>query len=200
MSELAKWDTFYSIVGSSAGALIGLQFVVLTLVAQRPSSTVAEGGAAFASPTIVHFGVVLLLSAILRAPWQSLSTVATVWGVLGFAGVVYSLIVCQRMKKLSVYKPVFEDWLCHFLLPLTAYAILALSYFVIYLHTHEALFGVAASALILLFAAIHNAWDSVTYHVWTVRRTRTGSNVETGANNKAGDTAPRQNRVERAKE
>ena len=30
MSELAKWDNFYVIVGSAAGALIGLQFVVLT--------------------------------------------------------------------------------------------------------------------------------------------------------------------------
>ena len=33
MPELAKWDNFYVIVGSAAGALIGLQFVVLSLVA-----------------------------------------------------------------------------------------------------------------------------------------------------------------------
>ena len=36
MSELAPWDSFCVIVGSAAGALIGLQFVVMTLIAERP--------------------------------------------------------------------------------------------------------------------------------------------------------------------
>jgi hypothetical protein len=35
MSELIAWDSFYVIVGSAAGALIGLQFVLVTLIAQR---------------------------------------------------------------------------------------------------------------------------------------------------------------------
>src|SRR5205807_4175372 len=32
MSALKEWESFYVIVGSSAGALIGLQFVVVTLI------------------------------------------------------------------------------------------------------------------------------------------------------------------------
>jgi hypothetical protein len=35
VSALAGWQNFYVIVGSSAGALIGLQFVVMTLIASR---------------------------------------------------------------------------------------------------------------------------------------------------------------------
>src|SRR5438093_2854322 len=62
MSEFAEWDSFYVIVGSAAGALIGLQFVVLTLIAERPPLRAADAGAAFATPTIVHFGTALLLS------------------------------------------------------------------------------------------------------------------------------------------
>jgi hypothetical protein len=73
MSELAKWDNFYLIVGSAAaGALIGLQFVVVTLIAERPARRVAEAGAAFATPTIVHFATALLLSAVLMVPWGSI--------------------------------------------------------------------------------------------------------------------------------
>src|ERR1700740_3209668 len=72
MPELSAWDGFYGIVGSAAGALIGLQFVVMTLIAERPPLRAAEAGAAFATPTIVHFGTALLLSALLRAPWQSI--------------------------------------------------------------------------------------------------------------------------------
>jgi hypothetical protein len=33
MTALGGWGNFYVIVGSSAGALIGLQFVVMTLIA-----------------------------------------------------------------------------------------------------------------------------------------------------------------------
>jgi len=68
MDEFAKWDSFYVIVGSASGALIGLQFVVMTLLAERPPVRAAEAGAAFSTPTVVHFSVVLLLSALLRAP------------------------------------------------------------------------------------------------------------------------------------
>ena len=35
MTALSGWENFYVIVGSSAGALIGLQFVVMTLIAIR---------------------------------------------------------------------------------------------------------------------------------------------------------------------
>jgi len=68
MSELDAWNNFYVIVGTAAGALIGLQFVVVTLIADRPRLRVAEAGAAFATPTIIHLGTALLLSALLVAP------------------------------------------------------------------------------------------------------------------------------------
>ena len=74
MSELAPWDSFYVIVGSAAGALVGLQFVVMTLIAEKPPRA-PEAGAAFATPTVMHFSSVLLLSALLRAPWASITLV-----------------------------------------------------------------------------------------------------------------------------
>jgi len=52
-------------------------------------------------------------------------------------------------------------------LPLAAYAILAFSTFAASSYTREALFGVGASALLLLFIGIHNAWDATTYNVFT---------------------------------
>ena len=167
MSELAKWDSFYAIVGSAAGALIGLQFVVITLVAQRPASLrVAEAGSAFATPTIVHFGTALLLSAVLRVPWWSIIPAAAVVGLIGCAGVAYALIVARRMRAQAAYDPQFEDWLFHALLPLVAYAMLAVAAFAAPSHTREALFAVGGAALVLLFASIHNAWDSISYHVY----------------------------------
>jgi len=165
MSELAGWDSFYVIVGSAAGALIGLQFVVMTLIAERPPLRAAEAGAAFATPTIVHFGAALLLSALLRAPWQAITPAAARWGFIGLSGIAYVVIVSRRMRVQTTYKPEFEDWLFHALLPLAAYAMLAFSAFAASSHTREALFGVGAATLLLLFVGIHNAWDAVAYHV-----------------------------------
>ena len=171
MPQLAAWDSFYEIVGSAAGALIGLQFVVMTLVAQRPRSRVAAAGAAaFATPTIMHFCAALLLSALLRAPWQTISLPAALWGFIGLSGVGYGVVVTLRMWRQDFYQPEFEDWLFHAMLPLAAYAILTLSAFEALSNTRHALFGVGSAVLMLLFIGIHNAWDSTTYHIFSSSR------------------------------
>lgn len=111
MTELAEWESFYIIVGPSAGALIGLQFVVLTLIGERPTMRIAEAGAAFITPMIVHYEIVLLLSAILLAPWHSITPISIIWGAVGVTGFVYQCVVLRRMRKQGAYRLDFEDWL-----------------------------------------------------------------------------------------
>ena len=126
MTALSGWENFYVIVGSSAGALIGLQFVVMTLIANMPITRGdAQAGDAFTTPTVVHFGVVLLLSAVGSAPWDGIAAVAILWGLVGLSGVVYVVLVARRLRSQTVYQAVFEDRLFHVLLPFTAYAMLA---------------------------------------------------------------------------
>ena len=74
MTALAVWQNFYVIVGSSAGALIGLQFVVMSLITNMPAARVdVQDGGAFATPTVIPFGAVLGLSGILCAPWDGIA-------------------------------------------------------------------------------------------------------------------------------
>src|SRR5271167_247190 len=118
MTTLTEWENFYVIVGSSAGALIGLQFVVIALIAELPvTRDAAQAGDAFTTPSVVHFGVVLLLSAIVSAPCNGIGKVAILWGLIGFCGITYSIIVTRRLRAQTTYKPVFEDRLFHVLLP-----------------------------------------------------------------------------------
>jgi hypothetical protein len=167
MNALDGWENFYVIVGSSAGALIGLQFVVLTLIAAAPVVRGdAQASGAFTTPSVVHFGIVLLLSAFASAPWSGIQVIALLWGLIGFGGLVYTLIVARRLRVQTIYKPVFEDWLFHILLPLAAYAAMMASACAAGAYGRQALFLVAAAALLLLFIGIHNAWDIVTYHVF----------------------------------
>lgn len=166
MTPLHGWENFYVIVGSSAGALIGLQFVVITLIAKMPLSRAdAQAGSAFSTPSVVHFAVVLFLSALIAAPWEDVGVVEKLWGLVGVGGV-------QRLRTQHAYKPVFEDWLFHVLLPFASYAMLAGSAYEASSHPRVALFVVAAAVLVLLFVGIHNAGDAVTYHVFVRRNTK----------------------------
>jgi len=96
---------------------------------------------------------------------KAVTPAAALWGLMGLAGVAYVVIVARRIRTQSVYEPDFEDWLFHLLMPLAAYALLTLSALAASSHADEALFGVGAATLLLLFIGIHNAWDAVAYHV-----------------------------------
>jgi hypothetical protein len=170
MGDLNAWDNFYVIVGSAAGALIGLQFVVMTLIADRPVATSGEAARAFATPTIVHFCCCLLISALINVPWPDMSTGACVGGAVGFCGLLYMTLVLVRMRGQSAYQPDWEDWTFHIFLPFLAYGLLVLSSLESIHHTHLALFGVGVTTLLLLFIGIHNAWDAVAYQVFVIRR------------------------------
>jgi hypothetical protein len=171
MTELSQWNNFYVILGSSAGALIGLQFVVVALIADLPHARAdAEAGAAFSTPSVVHFGVVLLLSAMSAAPWQGLGSVSVFWGLIGVVGIIYSGIVARRLRRQDAYKPVLEDWVFHLVLPMVGYTVLLASSFLVQSYTHMALFLPGCAALVLLFVGIHNAWDAATYHIFVTNR------------------------------
>lgn len=166
MAEFTGWDSFNVIIASAAGALIGLQFVVMTLIADKPPRDAERASAAFATPTIVHFSASLLVSALMRAPWPAIVFPAVLLGLIGVGGTVYCVIVARRMKNQFAYQPGLEDWLFHVVLPMVSYAILASAAFAAQVYTLVALFGVAAASLLLLFIGIHNAWDAVAYHVF----------------------------------
>jgi len=162
-SQLAAWETFFFLIGSSAAALTGLQFVVIALIADSRRKATSREIQAFGTPTIVHFSAVLLLSAMISAPWHSLSRLALVVGLYGGGGLLYTLVTFLRARRLKSYRLVFEDWLWHVGLPLVSYAVAIAAAFFIRDHSHRSLFIVGFSALMLLFIGIHNAWDAVTY-------------------------------------
>jgi hypothetical protein len=181
MNPFAAWINFYLIVGSAAGALVGLQFVAMALVAGKPvSSENRDAALAFATPTVVHFASVLLLSAIVAAPWGGLIQNGIAFfpavflvGLGGLLGILYTASVVRRLRKQTAYTPEFEDWLFHAVLPLAAYLALAIAAAMATLLWQElffrSLFLIAAAILLLLVIGMHNAWDLVTYHVFNYR-------------------------------
>ena len=165
---MSRWENFYVIVGSSGGALIGLQFVVMTLIAER---NLAQLGAldAFGTPTVVHLAAALIVSAIMNVPWSTGPASVAVL-LCGLAGVGYTVVTLLRARRQKDYKPVFEDWVWYFAVPLAGYIALAIGG--ARLRADAGPFLVAFAALGLLLIGIRNAWDSVTHIVTTRPKTK----------------------------
>ncbi|HEY4008651.1 MAG TPA: hypothetical protein VGM11_00755 [Acidobacteriaceae bacterium] len=170
MNPLTEWQNFYVIVGSAAGGLTGLQFVVMALIADMPAmEQESKAVAAFSTPSIVNFSVVLALAAVEVMPWHSLAPIAIVWASAAALGILYTIITAWRFKTQGAYNPVFEDWFYRIVLPILAYSALADAAFITRRHPTDALFEVAAVTLLLLFVGIHDAWDNATYLVFVKR-------------------------------
>lgn len=163
-SVLDPWSNFYILIGSAAAGLTGLMFVVITLVMGTERLRKAEDGiATFSTPTVVHFGAALLVSAILSAPWHLLLHPAIVLGLVGLVGVGYLVRIMYRTKRLTAYDPDMEDWAWYSILPFVAYAVILVGAVLLPLVAAQALFVLAFGAALLVFIGIHNAWDIVTY-------------------------------------
>ncbi len=105
MHPLSPWQNFYVVVGSAAGALTGLQFVSMAVLADMPvGPDDVEASTAFSTPSIVHFGTVLLLAAVLVMPWRGIAGPAIVWALAGLAGILYILAIARRMRRQQSYR------------------------------------------------------------------------------------------------
>ena len=162
-TALTSWESFYVIVGTSVAALTGLMFVVIALISESPTQTTRQALAAFGTPTVVHYAVVLIISGLITAPWRSLTVVGAIITIIGLVGFVYTVVVMQRARGQTSYTPVLEDWLWHMGFPFLGYGLLALAGVLLHVNSRFALFSVGGVVLLFMIVGIHNAWDTVTY-------------------------------------
>src|SRR5438270_4603910 len=125
LSNFAIWSNFYIITGSSAAALTGLMFVVISLttgsrVMRKPGEANA-GFATFSTPTVVHFCAAFFISGVLSAPWWGLLPADILIGLTGLAGIVYVTRAIYAAQCLTNYKLDLEDWAWFAVLPFAAY-------------------------------------------------------------------------------
>lgn len=168
-SVLTAWSNFYVMTGSSAAALTGLMFVVITLVSEARLRRNPDGISTFSTPTVTHFGAVLFVSAILCAPWRSPAHPAPLLGLGALCGIVYLARVMHLTRRLRSYSADLEDWTWYTILPLLAYVVILAGAILLFVIPASALFAVAGGVVILIFIGIRNAWDVVTFIIATGR-------------------------------
>jgi hypothetical protein len=163
LSTLVRWANFYVIVGSSAGALTGLQFVVIALIAQSGGATSRREIRAFGTPTVIHFCAALVISVIMSIPWLAVSHLAACLVALAISGLIYSLTVIVHARKQTGYRPDAEDWFWYAGLPVFAYIVAGVAAIFAWLLAGWSLYVIAAMSVVFLFMGIRNSWDTVTY-------------------------------------
>jgi hypothetical protein len=160
---LGPWSSFYVMTGSSAAALTGLMFVVISLIAGREGPRTQDGVATFSTPIVMHFFAAFLISAILCAPWHSLILPGISVTLVGIYGVAYVVRIMYRTGRLTMYTADLEDWTWYVALPLVAYLVIAAGAIAFPIVSVKALFAVGGSVVLLIFIGIRNSWDIVTY-------------------------------------
>jgi hypothetical protein len=167
---VSQWETFYVIVGSSGGALTGLLFVVVALVAERMRDTTSRGLSAFTTPSMFHFINVLAMAALITMPRTGLGSLAVLLAIVALVGLAITVIAVLRIIQFEQYAPVAEDWTWHGAIPGVAYLSLLGAALELRTRTDLSLYTAAGVSLALLFVGIHNAWDVALYSATSMPR------------------------------
>jgi hypothetical protein len=166
----SAWSSFYVMTGSSAAALIGLMFVVITLTAgDRAVRNNPDSISTYSTPTVMHFGAAFLISALFVAPWHRPIVPAIVLALGSLSGLLYVAHTAIRAMQLP-YTPDLEDRVWYTLVPLLAYGVVFIGAIALPPFTTKALFAVGAGVVLLTFMGIRNAWDIVTFLVMRAGR------------------------------
>src|SRR3972149_9869744 len=82
------WDNFHRLAGGTAGTLIGLIFIVITLGIEHSQQGDSDRTHRFVTPILVHFTSLLVIALAMVAP-TSAAARAVALGVIGCAGLAY---------------------------------------------------------------------------------------------------------------
>jgi hypothetical protein len=158
------WENFYLIVGPSAGALIGLMFVVVTLNTGRNTDQRERGKHFYTSPIVWHLAVVLSLSGGAVAP--SIREDRYGWVMLGLAIAGFAM-ACRSTYGIWSQRFTGSDTLfdtCWYgIVPGVVYFGLGVAGTGAISGAPWAADAVGLALMALLLVSVHAEWDLVTY-------------------------------------
>lgn len=161
---LQDWHDYFFLIGSSAAALIGLMFVVVTLTAGRDRAEVERGKQLYTSPIVWHLAAVLVVSSAAIVPAASPAFL----GLAAGAAAVLGIIIGLRSALGIVRRPgapgaMSFDMFWYGIAPALVYVGMEAAAFGIVAGRSWGAGLLAADLMALLLVSIHAEWDLVTY-------------------------------------
>jgi hypothetical protein len=161
-SMFEGWGEFFLLVGSAAAVLIGLIFVVISLMQDRSRSTVLVGSRLYMGPIVLGVSFVLVLSAAALTPGISSCEFGAVTGVVAAWGLVRGIMSTAGIVRLKDEVHWTDLWF-YGVIPSLLYVglgVVALAFWFGWDWAHD---GLAAAITALLLVAIRNEWDLITW-------------------------------------
>jgi hypothetical protein len=159
------WAEYFFMIGSSAAALIGLMFVVVTLTSGRDRHQLERGKQLYTSPVVWQLGVVLFLSGGAIAPSMTPRFFGAVSGGLSLLGIGMGLRSTIGIVRAPIVGPddnMFDMW-WYGIMPTVVYVGLAVASFLAFTQSDWAASAVAGTLMALMLVSIHAEWDLVTF-------------------------------------
>ena len=161
----ADWSEYFFMIGSSAAALIGLMFIVVTLTAGRDRQQLETGKHLYTSPIVWHLAVVMVLSAAALAPaiHPTLFGIVTAGlALLGIAMGIRSAVGIGRAQLVGPQDNLFDMW-WYGIVPAIVYVALGAAAAAVLAGASWSASAIAAALMALLLVSIHAEWDLVTF-------------------------------------
>ncbi|HXY09780.1 MAG TPA: hypothetical protein VEI52_18195 [Terriglobales bacterium] len=154
---LERWSNFYLLTSAAAATLIGLMFVVVTLVAERRVDVKDTAKIhVYFTPTVVYFASALGVAALLIFPNHTWLTATLCTCLVGVVGLLYSGTNLIGGDKKSFVE--LRDRVPYAVVPFGAYSLLVLGGVLLLHNPQRGLTLVAVGMLSLLAVAIRNSW------------------------------------------
>ena len=159
------WGEFYLLAGSAAAVLIGLIFVVVTLMQDKPRSTMMAGSKLYMGPVVLQVSFVLVLSAaaltpgITREAYAGVAAAVALWGAgRGVQSTVGIRTLCWQEDP-----PHWTDAWFYGVIPTILSIALAEVAWGFWSGEEWAVHGAAVVVTAILLTCIRNEWDLITW-------------------------------------
>ena len=156
------WSEFYLMAGGAAAVLIGLIFVVISLMQDRSRSSVLQGSRLYMGPIVLGVSFVLVLSAAALAPHldgRQFALIAAAIAIWGLARGIISTVGIHNVRD-EVH---WTDIWFYGVIPSVLYVALGVVALSFWNDWPWATDAVAAVIVALLLTAIRNEWDLITW-------------------------------------
>jgi hypothetical protein len=158
------WGEFYLLAGSAAAVLIGLIFVVVTLMRDRPRSSVLFGSKVYMGPVVLHVSFALVLSAAALSPGITPRAFAVVSAAVAAWGLVRGTQSIVGIGALTGEDaPHWTDAWFYGVIPTLLCLALGGVAAGFWSGREWAVYGVAVVVMGLLLVSVRNEWDLVTW-------------------------------------
>ncbi len=159
---LADWHDFYLVIAAASGTLLGAMFVVVSIGTGFLTADRADAVRLFLTPTVMHVSGVLIACIVLLVPTLTPAWLTAVLGLGSLTGLAYTCFIWRQVWSRQMD---WTDRLWHGLMPPVACLALAAAAVLTGLGRSAGFDALAGALVLLLVAAIRNAWDMIVFLV-----------------------------------